>query len=134
MTDGVHSVLLGDMAADLRRRRNLPSSPSRPAELSALIEAARSHVMSPREVWLQRVSFAFGMLPEESTITREQIEATATEMYGPCPPEPPAQHVPACPVLLRDLCGPYGMPVRPLEVPTTYRDVPTVTTAGTGSP
>jgi hypothetical protein len=65
------------------------SKPCRPhsPELAALLEKARNHVMTPRERWLQRVSFAFGNLPEESTATREDVYAEAIRTYGPCPPE-----------------------------------------------
>lgn len=100
-----------------------PEFPDRP-ELNVLIKVAAMREMSPREVWLQRVNFAFGLLPEESTTTIEQIAATATEMYGPCPPEPPARHVPIATLeptpwtpgqyqqfhdyMMTELCGVYG--------------------------
>ena len=57
-------------------------------KLDALLERAKSHVMTPAEIWEQRVSFAYGQLMETAPdITREQVEARATEMYGPKPKE-----------------------------------------------
>lgn len=55
-------------------------------ELERLIVAARERgPLTPREVWQQHVSFAYGSLPEGSTTTREEIERRAVETYGPCP-------------------------------------------------
>jgi hypothetical protein len=64
----------------------LPPSMEHP-ELDALIEKARVHTMTPQEKWLQRVSFVYGNLPDDSTTTREQVEAIITTEYGPCPSE-----------------------------------------------
>ena len=61
----------------------LPPTKPNP-ELDCLLKAAANHVMTPREIWLQRVSFVFGQLME-SKVTREEVEARAVETYGPCP-------------------------------------------------
>ena len=63
-----------------------PSKPN--PELDELLEKAKHHVMTPREIWMQRVSFVFGQMMDcNPNITREQIEARAVEQYGPCPEE-----------------------------------------------
>lgn len=55
-------------------------------ELERLLEEAKGHVMTPREIWLQRVSFVYGQMMDCSPgITREDVEARAAETYGPCP-------------------------------------------------
>lgn len=56
-------------------------------ELERLLEAAKTHIMSPRERWLQRVSWAYGQLMEVPGITREHVEKAAIDAYGPCPTE-----------------------------------------------
>ena len=53
-------------------------------ELDIMLEAAKGHVMTPRELWMQRVSFVCAQLME-SNVTREQVEASAVKTYGPCP-------------------------------------------------
>jgi hypothetical protein len=56
--------------------------------LEALIEKARHHVMTPAEIWDQRVSFVYGQMMDcAPEITREQVEARVTEMHGPRPSE-----------------------------------------------
>lgn len=55
------------------------------AKLERLLEVAKNHVMTPREIWLQRVSFVYGQMMENPEVTREAVEARATETYGPCP-------------------------------------------------
>jgi len=54
-------------------------------ELERLLEAAKGHVMTPREIWLQRVSFVYGQLMEVPNVTREHVEQAAVDQYGPCP-------------------------------------------------
>lgn len=56
-------------------------------ELNRLLEKARDHKMTPAEIWDQRVSFVYGNMPFRSTVTREQVVAAVTEMYGPRPSE-----------------------------------------------
>ncbi len=52
------------------------------------IQAALRREMTPRERWLQRVSFALGNgSMSNPEITREMVEAEATKLYGPCPAE-----------------------------------------------
>lgn len=67
-------------------RDNSHMSPRR-AKLDALIEAAKDHVMTPREKWLQRVSFVYGNAMGNPNITRAMVERRAVEVYGPCPEE-----------------------------------------------
>lgn len=63
----------------------LPPSQPRP-ELEALIEKARHHVMTPREKWLQRVSFVYGNGSlDNPRITYESVYKTCEAEYGPCP-------------------------------------------------
>jgi hypothetical protein len=48
--------------------------------------------MSPAEKWDQHVSFVYGNVAMHNPeITRELVEAAATELYGPRPEEPPAK-------------------------------------------
>lgn len=55
------------------------------AILAELIEKAKTHIMTPQEIWDQRVSFVYGNLPETSNVTMEQVKASATKEYGPRP-------------------------------------------------
>jgi hypothetical protein len=56
--------------------------------LDALLRESANHVLSPREIWLQRVSFAYGNIGfDNPRITREIVEKMVTKIYGPCPPE-----------------------------------------------
>jgi hypothetical protein len=42
--------------------------------------------MTPREHWLQRVSWTYGNTAiENDRITYEQVHRHAEEIYGPCP-------------------------------------------------
>jgi hypothetical protein len=43
--------------------------------------------MTPAEKFDQRVSFVYGNLPVNSTITRQQVLDHAIEVYGPRPPD-----------------------------------------------
>ncbi len=55
-------------------------------ELEKLLRAARKHKMTPREIWDQRISFVYGQLMDSAPrVTKEDIIARATEMYGPRP-------------------------------------------------
>ncbi len=53
-------------------------------DLEELLKKAAQHIMTPQEVWDQRVSFVYGQLME-SNVTREEVEKRATETYGPRP-------------------------------------------------
>lgn len=62
--------------------KSIPLDP----ELDALLKKSAKYVMTPAEIWDQRVSFAFGQLMDCSpNTTREQVIARATETYGPRP-------------------------------------------------
>jgi len=64
---------------------NIPKSKPHP-ELVKLLEQAKGHKMTPQEVWDQRVSFVYGQLMACAPhITREEVEKSATDMYGPRP-------------------------------------------------
>ncbi len=55
-------------------------------ELAKLLKAAASYKMSPREIWIQRVSFVYGqMMDSNPSVTIEDVERRAEETYGPCP-------------------------------------------------
>lgn len=58
------------------------ANPARP-DLDAMIEKSRNYVMSADETHEQRISFAYGNLPEESTGTIETVRKAAIKMYGP---------------------------------------------------
>jgi hypothetical protein len=61
-------------------------------ELERLLEQARNAPpMTPAQMWDQRVSYAYGMLPFSSTRTREQVEAAVIKAYGPRPEDTPTQ-------------------------------------------
>lgn len=61
---------------------NIATSP----ELLALLEKARAHVMTPAEVFEQRVSFVFGMLSSKSKLTRDDVRQFLIKQNG-IPPE-----------------------------------------------
>lgn len=64
-----------------------PIAKTRP-ELLRLLKEAAQHVMTPAEIWDQRVSFAYGqMMNCAPNVTREQVEAEAIKIYGPRPSE-----------------------------------------------
>lgn len=55
-------------------------------ELDQLLRLAAAMTPTPRERWLQRVSFVYGQLMDcAPNITREEVERRAVEIYGPCP-------------------------------------------------
>lgn len=48
-----------------------------------LIQAARNaRDMTPEEIREQRISFAYGMLPEESPLTKGQVAEIVDRQYG----------------------------------------------------
>ena len=49
--------------------------------LRRLAEAAR-HQMTREELRLQRISFILGSMPEDSTVTRQQVEAVLEKAEG----------------------------------------------------
>lgn len=50
--------------------------------LKELVELAQEHDMTPWELHQQRISFAVGMLPESTAITREDLERAAQAFWG----------------------------------------------------
>ncbi len=58
-------------------------------ELTKLLEAAAAHTMTPREIWMQRVSFVYGQMMDSNSSVNEggDVERRAEETYGPCPEE-----------------------------------------------
>ena len=56
--------------------------------LRILLDQAKEHLPTPRELWMQRVSFVYGNLPGGSTVTRAMVEQLITETHGPCPEAP----------------------------------------------
>ena len=46
------------------------------------LESAAKHVLTKDELYRQRVSFVYGNLPKESTITRLQVEAALAKIEG----------------------------------------------------
>lgn len=55
-------------------------------ELDRLLKEARDHVMTPAEIWDQRISFTYGQLMDcAPEITQEQVERQAEAIYGPRP-------------------------------------------------
>lgn len=66
----------------------MKSEPTEPGpSLDDLLRLAAKIKITPQMLWDQRVSWAVGMLPEDSSTTREDILRVATEMYGPRPTE-----------------------------------------------
>ena len=64
--------------------------------LAELLRSAQAcGPMTPRELWQQRVSFAYGNVAlHNPAVTREMVEAEAARVYGPCPgDEATAAHV-----------------------------------------
>jgi hypothetical protein len=51
-------------------------------ELARLLYIAAGHTMTPDEIQQQKISFVFGSLPEESTVTREDVERRVYEREG----------------------------------------------------
>ena len=46
------------------------------------LETAAKRVLTKDELYRQRVSFVYGNLPKESTITRHQVEAVLAKIEG----------------------------------------------------
>jgi hypothetical protein len=55
-----------------------PMSP----ELTALLERAKSHVMTPRERFEQRASFVWGMLSHDDKRTKDDVRRWLAEQEG----------------------------------------------------
>lgn len=55
------------------------------AEILDRLREAAAQPMTPQMQWDQRVSFAFGQMMENPTVTREMVERQATALYGPRP-------------------------------------------------
>ena len=54
--------------------------------LDSLLAAVKDHVMTPTEIWDQRVSFAYGQMMDCAPhVKREDVERRAAEVYGPRP-------------------------------------------------
>ena len=51
-------------------------------ELDVLFDRARSYEMTPEELFEQRVSFVWGMLPFNSPLTKEQVRREIQEQAG----------------------------------------------------
>lgn len=47
--------------------------------LSRLIEQAKKVTMKPEQVFEQRVSFVYGQLPEENTLTKDEVRQHIAE-------------------------------------------------------
>ena len=50
--------------------------------LEERLRAAVKQELTPKEIRAQRISFAMGMLPHNSTTTREYIEELSKKQYG----------------------------------------------------
>lgn len=61
------------------RKTALKRAPERPA-LNALIERARTHVVSDEELREQRASFVYGNAPKGSRITKESAKASVAHL------------------------------------------------------
>lgn len=59
--------------------------PETSAALKKLLEMAAVRPMTAAERWDQRVSWAYGNLPHDSTTTKEQVIEMMTKLYGPRP-------------------------------------------------
>lgn len=54
-------------------------------ELEELLRKAAQHVMTPAEVWDQRISFVYGQMMENPRVTREMVVEQVTKAHGPRP-------------------------------------------------
>ncbi len=61
------------------RKSALKRAPERPA-LDALLERARTYVVTDDELRAQRASFVYGNAPDGSRITKESAVASVTHM------------------------------------------------------
>lgn len=61
------------------------NTPTNHELIEALKKAAKREI-TPREKWLQMVSFVYGNLAlDNPNITREMVERHVVQEYGPCP-------------------------------------------------
>ncbi len=51
-------------------------------EVAKKLARAAKRDMSPEEKRAQRISFAMGMFPADSTITKKEVEEVAAKRYG----------------------------------------------------
>lgn len=65
--------------------------PSKPhPELDRLLAKARDHVMTPAEIYEQRISFVYGQCAiENPSTTKEMVREEARKLYGPPPVDTP---------------------------------------------
>lgn len=56
-------------------------------ELQAALDRARLHVMTPEETFEQRVSFVYGGMSNDGTLTKDDIRAMLAKAQG-TPPAP----------------------------------------------
>lgn len=50
-----------------------------PDELKALLDSAKGREMTPAERFEQKVSWVYGNLPEESTVTKDEVRQRLRE-------------------------------------------------------
>ena len=56
--------------------------------MKALIERARDYVMTPEEVFEQRVSFVYGQLGEKNKLTKQEVADYLLHKHGRPAPDP----------------------------------------------
>jgi len=79
----------------LDRANPKPAFVATDEKINKLLDMTRFHEMTAAEKWDQRVSFVRGTLMDTAPgITREQVEAVATEIYGPRPADAPPKVAP----------------------------------------
>jgi hypothetical protein len=61
------------------RKPILGNSPARP-ELDRLLEESKHYVISDAELQEQRVSFAYGNAPQNSSVTKESVRESSGSM------------------------------------------------------
>ena len=67
-------------------RGKLGPIPDVSKELQRLLEQARNIVITPQQLWDQRVSWAYGNAKlSNPLITKEMVAAEAVKIYGPRP-------------------------------------------------
>ena len=54
----------------------------RDEELEELLAKHADKPLTPKEIRAQRISWVMGMLPHDSTMTREQVEELLSQQYG----------------------------------------------------
>jgi hypothetical protein len=60
----------------------MPNLPKTDQRLIDRLELAAKHEMSAEEVRRQRVSFAFGNLPQGNTMTKQQVAGVIARLEG----------------------------------------------------